>query len=163
MTRDTFIGAEGTCLVPLDDFGRQMYLPPNSASNAFFLWMLRYLLVQDWDTSEDGKPDTLRLMFATPRRWLEDGKRIQVERAPTAFGEVGVTMESRLSEGEVVAQVQAPRLKPERTFLRARVPEGWEVVSATVEGQDYPVDRFGSVDISSSSGTFTVRFQTSRQ
>src|SRR5204863_438491 len=47
LTRDTFIGAEGTGLRPLDRFGRPMYLPPNSTGNALFLCILRYLLVQD--------------------------------------------------------------------------------------------------------------------
>ena len=47
MTRDTFIGCEGSGMNPVDEFGRQMYLPPNSAGNANFLQQLRYLLVQD--------------------------------------------------------------------------------------------------------------------
>ena len=42
--------------------------------------MLRYLLVQDYDLDDDGRAETLRLCFATPRRWLEDGKQIDVER-----------------------------------------------------------------------------------
>src|SRR6185312_7832805 len=81
MTRDTFIDGESSGIVPLDEFGRQMGLPPNSAANAHFLLMLRYMLVQDYDTNDDGRADTLRLCFATPRRWLEDGKEIVVERA----------------------------------------------------------------------------------
>ena len=43
---------------------------------------LRYLLVQDWDMDDDGRAETLRLAFATPRRWLEDGKRIDVSQRP---------------------------------------------------------------------------------
>src|SRR5204862_6814739 len=35
---------------------------------------LRYLLVQDYDLDDDGRPETLRLRFAAPRPWLEDGK-----------------------------------------------------------------------------------------
>ncbi|MCX7429049.1 MAG: hypothetical protein NTW96_25910 [Planctomycetia bacterium] len=46
-TRDTFVGGEGTGLDPLDKHGRPMYLPPCTAGNAFFLWTLRHLLVQD--------------------------------------------------------------------------------------------------------------------
>src|SRR5262249_17879982 len=84
LTRDTFIGAEGSSIRPLDAFGRQMYLPPNSASNAHFLEALRFLLVQDWDMDDDGRPETLRLLYATPRRWLEDGASLRVRRAPTA-------------------------------------------------------------------------------
>src|SRR5947209_13061227 len=66
MTRDTFISAEGTAIMPLDPRGRQMYMPPNGAGNAHFLFLLRYTLIQDWDINGDGKPDTLRLLFPTP-------------------------------------------------------------------------------------------------
>ena len=134
MTRDTFIGAEGTGLKPLDEFGRPMYLPPNSSANANFLWTLRYLLVQDWDADDDGKPDTLRLLFATPRAWLEDGKTIRIEHAPTAFGELSVVVKSRLNHGEVIAEIEPPRRQsPTETLLRIRLPEGWKIVSAEID------------------------------
>ena len=81
MTRDTFIDGESSGILPLDRFGRQMYLPPNSAANASFLQQLRGLLVQDWDMDDDGRAETLRLLFATPRHWLRDGARITVEPA----------------------------------------------------------------------------------
>src|SRR5437870_2930908 len=68
LTRNTFIGGEGCSLRPVDDGGRFFYCPPNSAANAHFLSMLRGLLVQDWDLNDDGRPETLRLLFATPRR-----------------------------------------------------------------------------------------------
>ena len=90
MTRDTFIGGEGSRFLHGDKHGRSFYLPPNSASNATFLTTLRYLLIQDWDLDDDGKPETLRLLDAIPPRWLADGKVIRVEKAPTAFGEMCV-------------------------------------------------------------------------
>src|SRR5207244_5336625 len=122
LTRDTFIGAEGTGLRPLDEFGRPMYLPPNSTSDAFFLWTLRYLLVQDWDMDDDGKPETLRLCFATPKRWLEDGKTIKVARAPTAFGLLSLVVQSRLSRGEVIAKLDLPtRNLAKQPLLRIRM------------------------------------------
>lgn len=157
-TRDTFIGAEGGSLTPLDERGRLFYCPPNSASNAHFLWMLRHLLVQDWDLDDDGRPDTLRLLFATPRTWLADGKEIKIERAPTAFGEIWVNAESHLSKGEVLVTVQAPARQPERTLLRARLPQGWEVVSAKTGEQTLAPDAQGTVDVTGLRGTFTVRF-----
>src|SRR5437867_784893 len=125
-TRNTFVCAEGCSLTPVDDGGRFFYCPPNSAANAHFLSMLRYVLVQDWDLNDDGRPETLRLLFATPRRWLSDGQSIKVERAPTAFGEVSVVVHSLLSQGEIVAEVSAPqRQAPEKMLLRIRLPEGW--------------------------------------
>jgi hypothetical protein len=153
MTRGTFIGAEGTGLRPLDDRGRPMYLPPNSAANALFLWTLRYLLVQDLDLNDDGKPDTLRLAFATPKAWLEDGKSIAVREAPTAFGPVSFSLQSKLSAGEVQAILNLPeRNSANRTLLRVRVPDGWRVISARVGSETKKADERGTVDISSIKG-----------
>ena len=106
MTRNTFLSAEGTGLRPLDEFGRPMYLPPTSSGSGFFLHLLRSLLVQDFDSDGDGKPDTLRLLFATPRRWLENGQTIKVENAPTAFGPLSLRVQSKLNRGEIVVEGQ---------------------------------------------------------
>ena len=56
LTRDTFIGGEGSQFLNGDARGRSFYLPPNSASNATVLTTLRYLLIQDWDLDDDGRP-----------------------------------------------------------------------------------------------------------
>lgn len=180
-TRDTFVAGEGGSLTPFDEHGRLYYCPPNSAGNAHFLAMLRHLVVQDWDLDDDGRADTLRLGFATPRRWLEDGKEIKVERAPTLFGEVSFTVRSRLSAGEVVVEFTPPSRAPSpavrapsppvgerdgvrgstpmQTFLRVRVPEGWQVVSARSGDRDLKPDAQGMVDVSSLREKATVRFQ----
>jgi hypothetical protein len=164
LTRDTFIGAEGTGLRPTDEFGRPMCLPPNSSSQAYFLWMLRYMLVQDWDADDDGAPDTLRLCFATPRRWLEHGKSIKVERAPTAFGDVSLEIISRLNRGEVIAELKLPKRNPvPRTLLRIRVPDGWRVTSANVGRVALKVDEHGTVDVSSLTGQNAVHFRVANR
>lgn len=158
-TRNTFICGEGCDLEAMDEGGRVFYCPPNSAANAHFLSMLRYLLVQDWDVDGDGTPDTLRLGFATPKRWLEDGKAIKVERAPTAFGPVSWKLESKLSAGRVVAQLDLPsRNPPAKSSLRVRVPDGWQVISAESAGQALAVDATGAVDLTSRHGPVTVQF-----
>ncbi len=156
MTRDTFIGAEGTALAPLDPFGRPMYLPPNSAANAGFLRNLRDLLVQDWDLDDDGVPETLRLLFATPRAWMEEGKAIRVERAPTAFGPVSVR--AAAGRDEVVVEVEPPPRAPRRMLLRARLPGG-RPVAADLGGRALPVDDRGTVDLSGQAGPLRVRFR----
>jgi len=162
-TRETFVGGEGTSLEPLDEYGRPMYLPPCTAGNAFFLWTLRNLLVQDWDADDDGVPDTLRLLYATPRRWLRDGAAITFEEAPTAFGALSLETESRLSEGELLVRLALPRHRPKKTLLRARLPEGWTAVSASVHGSLLDVDQSGVVDLSECEGRLTVRFQLDRK
>ena len=163
-TRNTFVCGEGCTLAPVDQGGRFFYCPPNSAANAHFLSMLRYSLVQDFDLDDDGKPETLRLCFATPKRWLEDEKTIKLERAPTAFGPVSVSMTSHLKRGEVTAEVSLPqRNQPMRVLLRARVPDGWKVVSAKAGAQVLRVDERGTVDLTSLKGKALVRFEVRKR
>jgi hypothetical protein len=158
-TRNTFICGEGCALTPLDPGGRFMYCPPNSAANSHFLTMLRWCLVQDWDLDDDGKPETLRLCFATPKRWLEDGKVINLERAPTAFGPVSVRAESRLKQGVVKTKVSLPeRNEPKHILLRARVPDGWKITGATCDGHPLRTDPMGTIDLSSFKGNITAIF-----
>ncbi|MBI5692336.1 MAG: hypothetical protein HZC55_19820 [Verrucomicrobia bacterium] len=159
LTRNTFVGGEGCTLRPVDAEGRFFYCPPNSAASAHVLGMLRHLLVQDCDLDDDGRPETLRLLFGTSRRWLEDGKVITVERAPTAFGEVSVRVQSRLAAGEVLAEVDLPTRHPaSRTLLRVRVPEGWRITGAAAGGRTLTPDAHGTVDLSSWRGRLAVRF-----
>jgi hypothetical protein len=163
LTPDTFVCGEGCAIQPLDGWGRQFYCPPNSAGNAFWLQIFRDLLVQDWDLDDDGAPETLRLLFATPRRWLEDGQTIKVERAPTAFGPVSIFAQSRLSEGKVTAEVEMPqRNTPKQTLLRIRVPDGWRVTGANAGAVELKVDQQGTADISSLRGKVTLEFHVSR-
>jgi hypothetical protein len=163
-TRNTFICGEGCDLDPVDEGGRIFYCPPNSAANSHFLSMLRYALVQDWDLDGDGKPETLRLGFATPKRWLQDGKGFKVERAPTAFGPVSLDVKSKLARGEVFAEVQLPeRNPPEKILLRARLPDGWKVVSAQAGEKKLPTDKQGTVDLSSRQGRLAIRFAVARK
>jgi len=164
MTRNTFIGAEGCSIQPLDEGGRFFFCPPNSASNGQWLAVLRALLLQDLDIDEDGLPDTLRLCFGTPRRWLEDGKRILLERAPSAFGPLSLKMESHLGAGEVIATVELPaRNKAWKTFLRARVPEGWQVTAARIGDKRVPVDAQGTIDLTEAGAHVVVRFEVKPQ
>jgi hypothetical protein len=137
-----------------------MYLPPTCSGDGFFLWLLRSMLVQDY-ADNNGEPGALRLLFATPRRWLEDGKVIRIEHAPTAFGEVSVCVKSRLKRGEVLAEIEAPtRNRPEKMLLRIRLPEGWEIISAKSGPHVLKVDEKGTVDISTLQGKNSIRFQT---
>jgi hypothetical protein len=137
MSRDTFIGCEGSSLVPVDQFGRQMALPPNSSANSNYLQTLRNLLVQDLDTDDDGRPETLRLCFATPRAWLKGGSEIKVERAPTTFGDVSFTIRSDVEKGKVTADVSLPERAPAaKTLLRLRVPDGFAVKTASAGSTD---------------------------
>ena len=138
MTRDTCIGGEGSSLVALDRHGRPMYLPPNGSANAFFLWTLRHLLVQDFDLDCDGRAETLRLLFATPRRWLADGARLEVKRAPTMFGELSLEARSDLARGRVHVEIELPPRATPSTLLRLRLPRG-RIARANAGGAALPL------------------------
>jgi hypothetical protein len=158
-TRNTFICGEGAAIEPIDSRGRLLSLPPNSAANAHFLSMLRELLVQDSDLNDDGKPETLRLGFATPKRWLEHGKGYKVERAPTAFGPLSLKVDSRVNDGEVIAEVDLPqRNAADKMLLRIRVPEKFKITSAQVGETKLKLDQKGTVDLSTLKGKQTIRF-----
>ncbi|MEP6663158.1 MAG: hypothetical protein ABJC04_05775, partial [Verrucomicrobiota bacterium] len=163
MTRNTFLSAEGTSLRPLDQFGRPMYLPPTCSGNALFLWTLRSLLVQDYDLNDDGKPETLRLFFATSPRWLEDGKEIKIENAPTAFGEVSVHVQSQLKRNEVIAEIKIPAHHlPDKILLRIRLPDGWKIRSARSGSQMLQTDEKGTMDVSKLGEHFKITVKTDK-
>lgn len=130
MTRGTFVGGEGSRFFHGDRDGRSFYLPPNSAANAAFLTVLRYLLVQDWDRDDDGRAETLHLLRGAPGRWLKDGAVLEVNGAPTEFGDVSFRVESRLQRGEVLLTVDPPQRRPERFTARLPLPTGWKVTAA---------------------------------
>jgi len=163
LTRNTFIGAEGCSIQPLDEGGRFFYCPPNTSANGQWLSVLRNIVVQDWDVNEDGRPDTLRLALGTPKRWLEDGETIKVERAPTPFGAVSYRIESQLNNGHVIANVELPtRNKAQNISLRARVPDGWHVTKATAQNRELQVDGKGTVNLTGLQGQVAIDFAVTR-
>jgi hypothetical protein len=162
MTRDTFVGAEGTRFWHGDRWGRSMYLPPNSAANAMFLTTLRYLLAQDW-AEETGRPATLRLLYGAPGRWLRDGGVVQLRRAPTMFGEVSLRAESHLGRGEVAVTIDPPPRRPDKLLLRLPLPPGWKVVAAKAGNEPLGLGKDGAVALPTGSGRLAVRFRVERE
>ena len=163
LTRDTFIGGEGCTLDPVDAGGRFFYCPPNSAANGFFITMLRNLLIHELDSDDDGEPETLQLAFATSRRWLEDGKTISIQKAPTSFGAVSFNMKSKLGQGRVEVHVELPEKKtPAKTFLRVRLPDGWKIQQCKAGEEKVAVLADGTADLSKFRGALQLEFLVSK-
>jgi len=96
---------------------------------ACFLERLRMMLVE-----EDG--DTLWLARATPRAWLENGKKIAVQNAPTHFGDVGYEINSAVNDGRITATVNLPsRQPPKEIRLQLRHPDSSPILGVTVDGK----------------------------
>jgi len=88
-----------------------------SDESRFVMW-LRQLLV--WENGRE-----LWFGRGIPRAWLEDGKSIRIERAPTFFGTAGLIIRSDAKNGRIHATVTVPtRNAPKTVWLRLRHPEG---------------------------------------
>jgi hypothetical protein len=106
----------------------QYYMPPSTDGAWFELY--RNMLVHEWDG------DQLFLLQAAPRRWLEDGKRIRVERVPTWYGSLDLEVVSRADHGAISATVRLrPRKLPAALLVRLRHPRRLTMRSVSVNGQ----------------------------
>jgi hypothetical protein len=147
MTPGTFVGGEAASVAPLDGrASRTMFLPPNGTGNAAFLETLRLTLVHE-TVSRSGDPEGLELAYATPRAWLEPGKRIAVRSAPTSFGPVSFTI--RVAQRSVRASVDVPGRSTLRSLrLRLRLPRSCRLTEASlVGGRRRPLRRSGETII----------------
>ena len=94
------------------------------SDEAAFLNWFRYLLLME-------KGNTLLIAPGTPRKWLEDGKEIRVEDAPTYFGPVSFRIVSEVSKGRIHVELQPPkRNPPEKLEIRLRHPDKLPIKSA---------------------------------
>lgn len=107
------------------------YFGPPSTDGAWFE-LYRQMLIRERDD------DSLLLLQATPRRWLEHGKQIRVERAPTYYGPLAMTVTSRAQAGELLATVDlaGPKL-PAELLLRLRHPEGKKLQAVSLNGKSW--------------------------
>ncbi len=163
MTRDTYVSGEGDTLGPYPgEYYRTSYLSPSSFNNSWFLLMLRLMLIRESD-GENGVPESLYLAGATPRAWLEHGKQVKVERAPTLFGELGYTVQSELDDGKIRATIQLPdRVHTAReVVLRLRTPDKRVIRKVKIDGRVHKAFNPDqeTIDLTGKSGTIQVVVQ----
>jgi len=104
---------------------------PDNGTAGWFMENFRNLLVM-----EDGQ--SLWVARATPRVWLEHGKRISVKNAPTYFGTVDFEITSDVDHGRITANLKMPsRHTARQVWLRLRHPKTTPIRGVTVNGQDY--------------------------
>jgi hypothetical protein len=109
-------------------WGWPQYFGPPSTDGAWFE-LYRNMLIRESD-------DTLVLAQAAPRAWLENGKRIEVQRAPTYYGPLSFAIESRAQVGEITATIEVPQRKqPAALLVRFRHPQEQAIRSVTMNGQ----------------------------
>ena len=107
------------------------YFGPPSTDGAWFE-LYRNMLVREEDDH------TLLLAQATPRAWLEDGKRILVKNAPTWFGKTSFEVQSSANAGTIGATLQLEGRQPGTTILlRIRHPQGKLMQHVSINGKNW--------------------------
>ncbi|NUQ61642.1 MAG: hypothetical protein HUU20_04085 [Pirellulales bacterium] len=105
-----------------------------SASPGVVLQLVRMMLVEE-RFDADGENGTLVLLSGIPRKWLEDGKQIRIERAPTHFGPIEMQVVSHVAEGRIDVEVKLqPRREIQRLAVKLFHPQGRPVRSASLNG-----------------------------
>ncbi|HEV2324342.1 MAG TPA: hypothetical protein VGS10_10385 [Terracidiphilus sp.] len=107
------------------------YFGPPSTDGAWFE-LYRNMLVREMDDH------TLILGQAAPRAWLQDGKVISVQNAPTWFGRISFRVQSHAKDGRIDAAVHLDDGLPRTTILlRLRHPDGRQIHGVTVNGKEW--------------------------
>lgn len=108
----------------------QFFGPPSTDGAWFELY--RNMMVREQDDH------TLLLAQATPRAWLEDGRKISVKNAPTKFGNVSYEVHSHVREGHIDASFQLnSRVPGTKVSFRFRHPQGKLLRSVTLNGKSW--------------------------
>lgn len=95
----------------------------------YFLHQTRSMFVQERDNE-------LWLAPFVPSRWLEDGKQVKIDNAPTFFGPVSYTVESHLSRGYVDVTIVPPTRNPPRQIvIRLRHPDSKPLLGFGLDGK----------------------------
>jgi len=102
---------------------------PDNGTAGWFMENFRNLLVM-----EEG--ESLWVARATPRVWLEQGKKIAVKNAPTYFGALAYEIVSDVDNGKIVAKVEIPSRKRAReVVVRLRHPRRAPMKGVMVDGR----------------------------
>ncbi|MBO0719872.1 MAG: hypothetical protein J2P41_03565, partial [Blastocatellia bacterium] len=105
----------------------QFFGPPSTSGAWFELY--RHMLIHELDDQ------SLLLAQATPRKWLEDGKKIEIRLAPTYYNRISFAIESHAGSGEILADVEFHgRRRPRTLLLRLRHPAEKRIRAVTVNG-----------------------------
>ncbi len=107
------------------------YFGPPSTDGA---WAESYRNMLVRETSDDE----LLLCQATPRAWLQNGKEILVNHAPTEYGDLSFHVHSQVASGLIRIDVEMPaRRPPTKLVLRLRHPTHDSIRSVIVNGKQW--------------------------
>ncbi|MEO9023089.1 MAG: hypothetical protein ABI237_06520 [Ginsengibacter sp.] len=109
------------------DFWEHLYhvSPHKTHEEAWFLMETRWMLYM-----EDGS--TLRLLSLIPRKWMENGKTIELKNVQSYFGALNVKVKSEINKGYIDAVIECNSdRKPKEVTIRLPNPDGSKAVRVT--------------------------------
>ncbi|MDY0169868.1 MAG: NPCBM/NEW2 domain-containing protein, partial [Thermoguttaceae bacterium] len=121
----------------------------------WFLCQTRLMLVQE-------RGGELWLAPFVARNWLEDGKTVSVENAPTNFGPVSYRIDSAVDRGVIEATVDPPTVRPPgRIVLRLRHPSLKPIKAVTINGKPHAdfSPEAETISLPADAGRLTLRVQ----
>ncbi|MGI8785324.1 MAG: hypothetical protein ACR2L2_16935 [Acidobacteriota bacterium] len=141
MSRHVYVASEGSPFIGyntrLGGFVSADYSFPNSAANSETLSMLRNMLVLE-ELKANAETGQIYLARGAPRAWFENGKSIQVTEAPTFFGNLSFTIESKAGRGVMTATVKPPARDPYKEIVISfRHPVKSPIRRVTVNGAEH--------------------------
>lgn len=97
--------------------------------------------------------DEVWLTWGTPRKWLEDGKKIEVRKVQTSYGPFDISIYSHASEGFINAEITTSlRKSPSVIRLKLRHPEGKMIRKVTINGKKWNDFKGEVININPSEG-----------
>lgn len=124
--------------------------PHKTHEEAWFLMQTRWMLYM-----EDGA--TLRLLNTIPRKWMEDGKTIELSGVQSYFGPLTVKVNSVLAKGYIEATIECNSdRKPKEVTIRLPHPDGKKAIKVT--GGEYNPDT-ETITVNSFSGKANVKVE----
>jgi hypothetical protein len=104
---------------------------------------------------EEG--DEIWLAWGTPRKWLENGKKIEVKKANTVYGSFDFTVDSHVSEGYIKTEIHASlRKSPSVIRLKLRHPEGKKIRKVEINGKSWKNFNKEIINVVPKDGDFSV-------
>lgn len=126
--------------------------PHKTHEEAWFLMDTRWMLYMEQGSG-------VKLLPGIPRAWLENGKRIDLERVATYFGPLTLHVESTLDRGVIKASVECSgQRRP--SFVELRIPHPQGRKATQVNGGSYnPETESIRIEPFSGQADITVTFE----
>lgn len=139
MSRHVYVASEGSPFIGYNTknggFVGADYSFPNSAANSETLRMLRSMLILE-ELHDNVETGDIYLTRGVPRHWFSHGQRIQVENAPTYFGEMAFAIESKVNDGIITARIRPPNRDRYRAIVVSfRHPKKSPIHEVRVNGE----------------------------